>query len=82
MYIKNVEIIDFYKDKFILNKETTGRRFGNDLIYFHCENCKNQVIGDESGTVYDCNNCKLIEDIKLTISGKEKIYCINYVKGD
>lgn len=58
--------------------------------YFDCGKCKNQVIGDDSGCVYDCNNARLTEDNNdyNIIDGKyylkdknnkAKVYCLNYI---
>lgn len=80
MYIEKVQVKNVEGKHYIVNKETRGVRFGGDLAYFNCAICKNQVIGDESGSIYDCNNCGLIEDINKTRSGKYMYYCTRYVK--
>ena len=78
MYKENVELLDWCGSRFVVNKETRGCRFGNDLAYFRCANCKNQSICDESGTVFDCNNYISIEEEEFTRTGKYKLYCLNY----
>lgn len=84
MYKENVKIItrELGKDiTEIVNCETQAVYYtqGNNY-YYDCSKCKNQSIGDDSGTQYDCNNCGEFEAKELTKSGKSKLYCKNYAR--
>lgn len=59
----------------VLNIETVGKPCNSGRYYFHCNECDNQSIADDSKTCWSCNNFKQIYNDNET-----KFYCKNYAK--
>lgn len=77
MYKTNIKLKADDGLEYTINCEGAAvRRSGKDKLYSNCVKCKNQVIGDDSGTIWDCNRAQLITDI----TDDYKHYCVNYVK--
>lgn len=76
------KIIDFGLGigKIEVNYESIPRGKADFPMHFYCEKCANQSIGDNSGTIYDCNFCKIQGDDEKGKLKYEHIYCANYVR--
>jgi len=83
MYKELVEIKTADGDTIRLNCETSVvKRCLGVNYYFDCAKCKHQSIGDETGTVFDCNNYVEVEAAQRTRGGHYKIYCPWYQQED
>lgn len=76
------KIVDFGLGigKIEVNYESIPRGSSDFPMHFYCEKCANQSIGDNSGTIYDCNLCKIQGDDEKGKLKYEHIYCANYVR--
>lgn len=77
-YKKKKIFIREFKKEVELNCESISRGRSDFPMHFYCEKCKNQSIGDDSGTIYDCNYCRLCFDDQKGKLKYEHVYCLNY----